>query len=133
MRLFSPVFLTYHEIYSIQRGINKGINEIPIMVNNYGLLKFTPLGIISLKNSVYKASTLGDCNLIFKMVPLKNEIFKYSYTNKGDLDVYLLKHTSNFNDVSIEYETCRTVYPIKTVKLPRPLIMGDILLSCPGL
>jgi hypothetical protein len=131
MRIFSQIFLRYHEIYSIQLAINKNYTHIPVLVNSYGLLHFTPIQVKSTSEKEFKAYALGSCAQMLDLPTLANTKYIYTYKASGDLDTNYL--ANKYIKYTTDYEVQKKVYPITNIELPTNLEVNDILLSCPGI
>jgi hypothetical protein len=131
MRIFSQVFLRYHEIYSIQLAINKNYTHIPVLVNSYGLLHFTPILVKSVADKQFNGYALGSCAQMLDLPTLGNTKYIYTYRASGDLDTNYL--ANEYIKYTSSYEVMGKVYPIINIELPTCIKVNDILLSCPGI
>lgn len=131
MRIFSQVFLRYHEIYSLQLAINKGYTQIPVLVNTYGLLHFIPIQVKSIGNKKFKGYALKSCAQMLDLPTLANTKYVYTYKESGDLDTRYL--STDYINYESDYEVLGKTYAIPNIKLPTTLKVDDILLSCPGI
>ena len=133
MRYFSHNFLTYGEITSIRAGIKKGATQILMPIKGCQNIHYNPINVVDIRNNTFKLMPMGDCNVIMDIPNLIDTFpYRYVYNMNGDMDVSYLKPINQFNDLKIEFETCRKIHPVKTIKFPTHLKLGDIILSCPG-
>lgn len=133
MRIFSQVFLKYHEVYSVQLGINKGYTQIPVLVNSYGLLHFIPIQVKSVADSKFKGYALGSCAQMLDLPTLAYTKYVYTYKNSGDLDTRYLVNSTDYIKYESDYSVLGKVYAIPNIQMPTTLEVDDILLSCPGI
>lgn len=133
MRIFSQVFLRYHEIYSLQLAINKAYTHIPVLVNSYGLLHFIPIQVKSVSKNNFKGYALASCAQMLDIPTLANTKYVYTYKTSGDLDTSYLVNPADYINYETYYEVLGKVYTVPNIKLPTTLEVNDILLSCPGI